>query len=108
MELKKLDNPEIEYFNSGNIFSGSDRGFNYKIYPDSKGMRIIIWYGKFCCDKSEIVAEETILRRTAAEGEPELSPEEQEQAKVDCYEKMLAWVEEQREIYFTQKNNAEN
>lgn len=99
MTRKKLDNPEIEYFNSGNIFTGSDRGFNYKIYPNSEGMRIIIWYGKFFCDKSEIVAEENILRRTAAEGE-ELSPEEQEQAKVECYEKMLAWVEEQREIYY--------
>lgn len=105
MKLKKLDNPEIEYFNSGNIFCGSDHGFNYKIYPGSEGMRIVIWYGKFCLDKSEVVAEETFLRRTAAEGE-ELSPEEEEAAKVECYEKTFEWIEEQRKIYYEKSENA--
>lgn len=46
----------LEYFTYKNNFSGSLRGFNYKIIP-KENFHLIVWYGKLCSDKSEIIAE---------------------------------------------------
>ena len=50
----------LEYFTYKNMFSGSRGGFNYKIIPKDD-FRIIVWYGKNCSTKSEIMAETTFL-----------------------------------------------
>lgn len=46
----------LEYFTYGNQFSGSRGEFNYKIIPKEE-FRLIIWYGKNCSAKSELVCE---------------------------------------------------
>ena len=46
----------LEYFTFKNMFSGSKGNFNYKIIP-KENFHLLIWYGKNCSAKSEIVAE---------------------------------------------------
>ena len=50
--------PPFEYFGFGNIYSGSSGAFNYKVWPKEE-LKIVVWYGKYCCEKSEPHAEET-------------------------------------------------
>lgn len=58
-----IEIPEFEYlFNNGyfiNIYTGSKKGFNYKIIPDrEKGITVLIWEGIYSCDNSQIKKEE--------------------------------------------------
>ncbi len=45
----------LEYFTYKNPYSGSCGNFNYKITP-KENFQLIVWYGKFCSAKSEIIA----------------------------------------------------
>jgi hypothetical protein len=54
----KFHLPPFEYFGFGNIYSGSLGAFNYKIWPKEE-LRIVVWYGKYCCEKSQPHAEKT-------------------------------------------------
>lgn len=47
--------PRLAYFQYGNIFSGSWKGFDYKIIPVADGqLEVKTWTGPFCDQKSEI------------------------------------------------------
>lgn len=50
--------PPFEYFDNKNIFSGNQGAFNYKIWPKEE-LKIAVWYGKNCYEKSEIAAEQS-------------------------------------------------
>ena len=56
MEQKKLHIPTLSNLKFGNIFSGSCKNFNFKIFPncDEGKMKIAIWKGKNCFEKSDI------------------------------------------------------
>ena len=46
--------PLLHYFESGNIFSGSDRKKRYKIFPDKEGnMLCKLWFGNLCLEKTD-------------------------------------------------------
>ena len=53
--------PLLHYFEAGNIFSGSDRGKRYKVFPDKESgkMTCKVWIGEYCLEKTDpgIVAE---------------------------------------------------
>lgn len=51
--------PSYEYIKSGNIYTGSKKDKNYKIYYDKNSDKIIakIWEGRNCIEKSEIKEE---------------------------------------------------
>ena len=58
--------PKLYYFQSGNPYTGSYRGMNYKLEPTeiededgekSKILFLTVWYGMFCSDVSEPEAE---------------------------------------------------
>lgn len=64
MAVKIIDDiPEVNYFISGNKFSGSikkgikvdESTFNYKIIPKEGKIEIVSWFGVNCIDKSKIV-----------------------------------------------------
>ena len=46
--------PELHYFKSGNTYSGSYKGLNYKLTPDGETLHIVIWYGMYCSAVSEM------------------------------------------------------
>ncbi len=70
----------LEYFTFKNMFSGSKGNFNYKIIP-KENFHLLIWYGKNCSAKSEIVAEADF-------------PLEEESRPLIC-----DWLNEQYEIF---------
>ena len=49
--------PTYEYLKFGNIFSGSLGDFNFKIFPilEEKKVKVAVWKGEFCFEKSEII-----------------------------------------------------
>lgn len=55
--------PKLYYFQSGNPYTGSWKGLNYKIEPltdEDSGEKLLgvsVWYGPFCSDVSEMVSE---------------------------------------------------
>ena len=70
----------LEYFTFKNMFSGSKGNFNYKIIP-KENFHLLIWYGKNCSAKSEIVAEADF-------------PLEEESRSLIC-----DWLDEQYEVF---------
>ncbi len=67
MSLKDFPIPGIHFFISGNPYSGSYKGLNYRIIPvkadveknmDSH-LEASVWYGMLCSDLSEMAAEAT-------------------------------------------------
>ena len=70
----------LEYFTFKNMFSGSKGNFNYKIIP-KENFHLIVWYGKNCSAKSDIVAEADF-------------PLEEESRPLIC-----SWLDEQYEIF---------
>lgn len=70
----------LEYFTFKNMFSGSKGNFNYKIIP-KENFHLLIWYGKNCSAKSEIVAEADF-------------PLEEESRPLIC-----DWLDEQYDIF---------
>jgi hypothetical protein len=63
MDEKAFSYPKLHYFKSGNVFTGSYKGLNYKIDPKEDGLHIGIWYGPLCSALSEM-AVETVLPLT--------------------------------------------
>ncbi len=59
MEKKNLHIPTLSNLKFGNIFSGSCKDFNFKIFPncDEVKMKIAVWKGKNCFEKSDILQE---------------------------------------------------
>lgn len=52
--------PELLYFQNGGTFTGSvsnagAKEFRYKLSPDGEKIRVEVWYGSFCYEKSEIL-----------------------------------------------------
>ena len=70
----------LYYFTIKNMYSGSKGNFNYKIIP-KENFHLLIWYGKNCSAKSEIVAEADF-------------PLEEESRPLIC-----DWLDEQYEIF---------
>ena len=70
----------LEYFTFKNMFSGSKGNFNYKIIP-KENFHLLVWYGKNCSAKSEIVTEADF-------------PLEEESRPLIC-----GWLDEQYEIF---------
>lgn len=42
------------FYQSGNSFTGSLKGFNYKIIPDSDKLKAMTWHGMLCSELAEI------------------------------------------------------
>ena len=64
MALRPFFMPGIQFFMSGNPFTGSYQGLNYRLVPvkadvekdiDSH-LEAAVWYGMLCSDLSEMVA----------------------------------------------------
>lgn len=49
--------PKLSYFKSGNPFTGSWKGLNYKLIPEEDTLHIAVWYGAYCSTVSEMAAE---------------------------------------------------
>lgn len=41
------------FYKSGNTFTGSLKGFNYKIEPSSDKLMAMTWHGKLCSELAE-------------------------------------------------------
>ena len=54
----RFDIPNIDFFQNENIFTGSLKGFRYKLEPDSENIKCMIWWGDNCFEKSEIEKEQ--------------------------------------------------
>ena len=56
---KKLDTPTLEYLKFGNVFSGGVGNFSFKISPNvcENEVKVVIWEGKNCCEKSKSLFE---------------------------------------------------
>ena len=57
MEERVLEVPNLDYFESGNDYVGSHRGFNYRIWPQEAQLLAEVWYGYFCRAKSAVEGE---------------------------------------------------
>ncbi len=65
MALRPFFMPGIQFFMSGNPYTGSYQGLNYRLIPvkadvekeiDSH-LEVAVWYGMLCSDLSEMAAE---------------------------------------------------
>ena len=52
-----FDLRNLYYYKSGNSFTGSLNGFNYKIIPGSDHIIAQFWHGMLCSDAAEIKQE---------------------------------------------------
>lgn len=80
--MRELNLESFEYFQFGNITSGSDGNFNFKVFPSKEDMTVKIWYGPYCLDKSQLHCQETFP--LTEEG----------------YEQMCRWVIGEQEKYY--------
>lgn len=78
---KKFSIPRMDFFTSKNVMTGSLQDFNFKITPGEQ-LCAVVWYGKFCSEKSEI----------AAKADFGMEPEGREQ--------LLCWLEDRYQDYF--------
>ena len=53
--------PLLNYFESGNIFSGSYKQKRYKVFPDGENMLCKAWRGDYCL---EITPPEEVIENT--------------------------------------------
>ena len=51
----KFDLCGLSYYESGNVFSGNQGDFCYKIRPEEGTLKIYLWRGPYCFDKSELL-----------------------------------------------------
>ena len=72
-----FDISKFDYFRFGNIYTGSNGLFNFRIVPDKETMSVQIWIGQLCFQKSEALLT----------SEFPLSP--------DGYQSMCDWIESQ-------------
>ena len=67
--------PTINFFESGNILTGSCNGMNYKVTPKSndegKLLRVQLWYGPMNLEHSELVCEQTFAMEKESMGQIE-------------------------------------
>lgn len=56
-EIRVFDIAKFNYFKSGNVFTGSKGQFNFRIAGENDLLAVSVWYGLFCYEKSEIVAQ---------------------------------------------------
>lgn len=56
-----MEIPKYFLFSEGGIYSGGkyDKSFNYKIVPSGEELKVSVWFGKNCIDKSENVETKT-------------------------------------------------
>ena len=61
MNYKFLNLPTLEYLKFGNIFSGSLKDFNYKLFPkvEENKVRAVIFKGEFSFENCENFKEKT-------------------------------------------------
>jgi len=63
MDTSVFAYPKLHFFTSGNPYTGSHRGMNYKLVPvidkeaDTKVLKVAVWYGPNCSTLSEMEAE---------------------------------------------------
>lgn len=57
MNEKLFDIRDYEYFQYGNIFSGSVENFYYKIIPSDKTIKVVLWNGPYCLECSQVKEE---------------------------------------------------
>ncbi len=72
-----FDLRNLYYYQSGNIFTGSLNGFNYKLIPDKENITALIWHGNLCSELAEI--------------------EQQKEFKLDenGFKEMINWLEDE-------------
>lgn len=75
MKPNNFDIPRIYYFESGNIFTGSRKDFNFRIVPKDDVLTVTTWHGFLCSELAEI--EESAQFPLTVEG----------------HTQMLAWLE---------------
>lgn len=61
MRYKEIEVPNFEIIDFKNIYSGSFRNINYKIFPDKETVKVVIWEGMNCLDESEISEEKEFI-----------------------------------------------
>ena len=74
--VKRFDMRNLYYYQMGNDYKGSIKGFNYKVEPVDDKFRVTIWHGMLSSDVAE------------PEIENEFSFDD------EGFEKMLDWLEE--------------
>lgn len=58
--------PKLYYFQSGNPYTGSWKGLNYKLTPKKdkesgeEALIVQVWYGPYCSEASDMVDEVTL------------------------------------------------
>ena len=81
--------PTINFFESGNILTGSCNGMNYKVIPKSsdegKQLLVPLWYGPMNLEHSDLVAQQEFA-----------------QSK-ESVQQVESWLREQYEIYLKTK-----
>ena len=81
--------PTINFFESGNILTGSCNGMNYKVTPKSndegKLLRVQLWYGPMNLEHSDLVAQQEFA-----------------QSK-ESVQQVESWLRDQYEIYLKTK-----
>ena len=78
-----FDIAKFNYFNSGNVFTGSKEQFNFRIAGEEEQLTVAVWYGLFCYDKSEIKARNSF------------------EFSADGLDKAIRWLEEEYGVYKT-------
>lgn len=54
----KFDLCGLSYYESGNVYTGSEGDFCYKVSTREGNLHICLWRGPYCFDKSEIIREQ--------------------------------------------------
>ncbi len=57
MDAQAFLYPKLHYFKSGNVFTGSYKGLNYKLEPKEDLLCVSVWYGPLCSALSEMAAQ---------------------------------------------------
>ncbi|MBC3515596.1 hypothetical protein H8K20_04175 [Neobittarella massiliensis] len=59
MKITPITLPNFAYFESDNVYTGSQQGFRFRVEPQNGQFAACVWYGPYCQEKSEIVASQT-------------------------------------------------
>lgn len=93
MEMEKFDIPNLLFFQSGNIYSGSRGKFNFKLIPKDGLLKAHSWQGLYCLEKT-----------------PE--PVEKQEFPLDAEgrQAMIEWIEKQYTAFWerSHENEEEN
>ena len=92
--------PTINFFESGNILTGSCNGMNYKVTPKSndegKLLLVQLWYGPMNLEHSDLVAQQEFAQ--SKEKYRRMAEEDKESVQ-----QVESWLREQYEIYLKTK-----